>query len=113
MPLIRVLTGAALQSRGSYEGRLAQLVRAPALQAGGRRFESCTAHHLTFCTPSGLVTGKVQSFHSRLAGTMRLSFPTRFTLLRQRFHFPVQSSAQLGFRARLAVSRVCLGLISL
>src|SRR5437763_17070964 len=28
------------------EGRLAQLVRAPALQAGGRRFESCTAHHL-------------------------------------------------------------------
>src|ERR1700731_415536 len=28
-----------------YQGRLAQLVRAPALQAGGRRFESCTAHH--------------------------------------------------------------------
>jgi hypothetical protein len=28
------------------KGRLAQLVRAPALQAGGRRFESCTAHHL-------------------------------------------------------------------
>src|SRR5258706_6127094 len=39
-------------------GRLAQLVRAPALQAGGRRFESCTAHHSTkyagfssHCTP--------------------------------------------------------------
>ena|SRR5579863_9623588 len=28
------------------EGRLAQLVRAPALQAGGRRFESCTAHQI-------------------------------------------------------------------
>ena len=28
----------------SVIGRLAQLVRAPALQAGGRRFESCTAH---------------------------------------------------------------------
>src|SRR2546425_1591754 len=28
-------------------GRLAQLVRAPALQAGGRRFEPCTAHHLS------------------------------------------------------------------
>ena len=28
----------------SRMGRLAQLVRAPALQAGGRRFESCTAH---------------------------------------------------------------------
>ena len=27
-------------------GRLAQLVRAPALQAGGRRFESCTAHQV-------------------------------------------------------------------
>ena len=31
-----------------HEGRLAQLVRAPALQAGGRRFESCTAHHRHF-----------------------------------------------------------------
>src|SRR5262249_19508096 len=28
-------------------GRLAQLVRAPALQAGGPRFESVTAHHST------------------------------------------------------------------
>ena len=28
-------------------GRLAQLVRAPALQAGGHRFESYIAHH--FC----------------------------------------------------------------
>ena len=27
-------------------GRLAQLVRAPALQAGGHRFESYSAHHL-------------------------------------------------------------------
>ena len=26
-------------------GWLAQLVRVPALHAGGRRFESCTAHH--------------------------------------------------------------------
>ena len=31
-----------------HEGRLAQLVRAPALQAGGRRFESCTAHQRHF-----------------------------------------------------------------
>src|ERR1035441_7074189 len=29
-------------------GRLAQLVRAPALQAGSRGFESLTAHHLLF-----------------------------------------------------------------
>jgi hypothetical protein len=27
------------------EGRLAQLVRAPALQAGGPRFEPASAHH--------------------------------------------------------------------
>ena len=30
----------------NIRGRLAQLVRAPALQAGGRRFESCTAHQV-------------------------------------------------------------------
>jgi hypothetical protein len=29
------------------DGRLAQLVRAPALQAGGRRFEPCTAHQFS------------------------------------------------------------------
>lgn len=28
-----------------FSGRLAQLVRAPALQAGGHRFESYIAHH--------------------------------------------------------------------
>ena len=28
-----------------FFGRLAQLVRAPALQAGGHRFESYIAHH--------------------------------------------------------------------
>src|SRR6202051_4642292 len=30
---------------------IAQLVRAPALQAGGRRFESCTAHRFTGVQP--------------------------------------------------------------
>ena len=29
----------------AFDGRLAQLVRAPALQAGGQRFKSSTAHH--------------------------------------------------------------------
>ena len=33
-------------------GRLAQLVRAPARQAGGRRFESNTAHHGGISAPS-------------------------------------------------------------
>jgi hypothetical protein len=31
----------------AVRGRLAQLVRAPALQAGSRGFESLTAHHLS------------------------------------------------------------------
>ena len=45
--LKRAVSGAhyALQTAQAFRGRLAQLVRAPALQAGGRRFESCTAHH--------------------------------------------------------------------
>ncbi len=34
-------------------GRLAQLVRAPALQAGGHRFESCTAHHINAAARNG------------------------------------------------------------
>src|SRR5579863_10040719 len=38
------------------EGWLAQLVRAPALQAGGRRFESCTTHQIG---DSGRKTGDV------------------------------------------------------
>ena len=37
------------------EGRLAQLVRAPALQAGGHRFESYIAHHLMFAEIAQLV----------------------------------------------------------
>jgi hypothetical protein len=36
----------------AHEGRLAQLVRAPALQAGGRRFESCTAHQPSILFPT-------------------------------------------------------------
>ena len=33
------------ESNESYNGGLAQLVRASALQAGGHRFESCILHH--------------------------------------------------------------------
>ena len=36
-----------------FIGRLAQLVRAPALQAGGHRFESYIAHHV-FCRNSSI-----------------------------------------------------------
>jgi hypothetical protein len=39
-----VVRASGLESEKPCSGRLAQLVRAPALQAGGRRFESCTAH---------------------------------------------------------------------
>jgi hypothetical protein len=54
----------------TYEGRLAQLVRAPALQAGGRRFESCTAHHLAFRTAAGDVVQLVRTLpcHGRGRG---------------------------------------------
>src|ERR1700756_4988513 len=50
---------------GCKRGRLAQLVRAPALQAGGRRFESCTAHqncipHKNWNLSSRLVDRQVQ-----------------------------------------------------
>src|SRR5207302_1843778 len=39
-------------------GRLAQLVRAPASHAGGRRFESYTAHHCrVMLKPAGSVIG--------------------------------------------------------
>src|ERR1700740_1194164 len=40
------LTVRAASCTINFLGRVAQLVRAPALQAGGRRFEPCTAHHL-------------------------------------------------------------------
>src|SRR5271157_6280602 len=42
-------------------GRLAQLVRAPALQAGGRRFEPCTAHHPFAASLSGDVVQLVRT----------------------------------------------------
>ena len=47
-----------LGADNTLRGRLAQLVRAPALQAGGRRFEPCTAHHDRSCR---LVVGKDQA----------------------------------------------------
>jgi hypothetical protein len=40
-----ISTHPAIRSREGVRGRLAQLVRAPRLHRGGRRFESCTAHH--------------------------------------------------------------------
>src|SRR6202163_3580974 len=45
-------------------GRLAQLVRAPALQAGGRRFESCTAHHSSSCLSVGYEDSELLSCSS-------------------------------------------------
>jgi hypothetical protein len=70
MPLHRVLTGVTVWSREGKEGRLAQLVRAPALQAGGRRFESCTAHHLAFRIVTGDVVQLVRTLpcHGRGRG---------------------------------------------
>src|SRR5246127_2828321 len=55
-------------SMGKHEqrGRLAQLVRAPALQAGGRRFEPCTAHH-----PLEVRAAESAPVHQFLPGTGR------------------------------------------
>src|ERR1700691_808976 len=39
--------GSVLESKEPWIGRVAQLVRAPASHAGGHRFESCRAHHLS------------------------------------------------------------------
>ena len=63
MPAQAVGVGAGTVRRrglGSTRGRLAQLVRAPALHAGGRRFESCTAHQLdpTIERPDGRREGR-------------------------------------------------------
>ena len=44
-----------MRQQEKYYGRLAQLVRASALQAGGREFESLIAHHnLFFCQNSSI-----------------------------------------------------------
>jgi hypothetical protein len=40
-----------------YLGRIAQLVRAPALHAGGHRFESCFAHQLSCLLKQILIFG--------------------------------------------------------
>ena len=37
-----------MRQQEKYYGRLAQLVRASALQAGGREFESLIAHHYLY-----------------------------------------------------------------
>src|ERR1051326_5274277 len=50
------------------EGRLAQLVRAPALQAGGPRFESVSAHHA-----NRYITHKIRS-HGRFREGCRSSW---------------------------------------
>src|SRR4051812_40111127 len=44
--------GLALVMLDGFSGRLAQLVRAPALQAGGRAFEPRTAHSLRAASQS-------------------------------------------------------------
>jgi hypothetical protein len=48
-------------------GRLAQLVRAPALQAGGPRFEPATAHHKNHSAPhSKLLLTDLQHFQAAM-----------------------------------------------
>src|SRR5579883_576777 len=44
-PVPTMASGLGLESKCDLVGRLAQPVRAPALQAGGPQFEPATAHH--------------------------------------------------------------------
>ena len=68
-------------------GRLAQLVRAPALQAGGRRFKSRTAHHAIQSTPRAgrLLQRTVHRFETVIrtlgAETLRRMFGRRKLVL--------------------------------
>jgi len=59
-------------SASARSGRLAQLVRAPALQAGGRRFEPCTAHQ------SSQAKQNEGLYHAKIVGyTFELHFSSR------------------------------------
>ena len=64
------LTLLAASCTMNCSGRLAQLVRAPALQAGGRRFEPCTAHHSANVSHRGDVVQLVRTLpcHGRGRG---------------------------------------------
>src|SRR5262249_59985396 len=55
------------------KGRLAQLVRAPALQAGGRRFESCTAHH-----PKGFESCALRCIREEILNQFLVSFSSMY-----------------------------------
>ena len=77
-------------------GRLAQLVRAPALQAGSRGFESLTAHHLLAVLP---FTSFQSGFRLRArTPALRLKFESLTA-----HHLPAVlpfTSFQSGFRLR-------------
>src|SRR5271166_1927100 len=60
-------------------GRLAQLVRAPALQAGSRGFESLTAHQTISLLRSGKSSGSLFTFAAVLKGTT-VSYFKHFSL---------------------------------
>ena len=49
----------------SKGGPIAQLDRAPGYEPGGRRFESCWAHHHTACVASPLIPRTKQTIETR------------------------------------------------
>ena len=54
-----------VESGSPRNGRLAQPVRAPALQAGGRWFDPVTAHHVTICGSGICILLKISHSQSR------------------------------------------------
>ena len=76
---------ARIENKPKKCGRLAQLVRAPALQAGGRRFEPCTAHQIpnkndVFWTPRRSARVLVYLWYTGGHPTMPLGQVSRYPL---------------------------------
>ena len=81
------------------DGRLAQLVRAPALQAGGRRFEPCTAHQVCLGNP------KEMSEFSQIAGLLLSIISSDFSRIRPEFvSSSVRTKRVSGLRRNLLQS---------
>ena len=85
------------------EGWLAQLVRAPALQAGGRRFESCTTHQIGVRSQTGDVVQLVRTLpcHGRGRG-FESRRPRQFFSMTCRLS-PFESGRKLGATASAVV----------
>src|SRR5712691_7566290 len=91
------LTLCAASCTMNCSGRLAQLVRAPALQAGGRRFEPCTAHH-----PPLAQVSRLGSTHRGDVVQLVRTLPRRWL---ESYTVTAELQNQLPHRASIALNR--------